>query len=141
MNELPTDPAMLDRLEVICVDEYTSDERRLIASDYLFPKYMNELSILKNIVLTDDGVKKIVDLSANHLHKKGVRDLERSINLIIEKIYFFICNRDVDYDYPWYKKIKDSIDSENRVMITGVLVEKILEDSKKTEYVYVSMYM
>jgi hypothetical protein len=141
MNELPTDPAMLDRLEVICVDEYTSDERRLIASDYLFPKYMNELSILKNIVLTDDGVKKIVDLSANHLHKKGVRDLERAINLIIEKIYFFICNRDVDYDYPWYKKIKDSIDRENRVMITGALVEKILEDSKKTEHVYTNMYM
>ena len=141
MNELPSDPAMLDRLEVIRVDEYTSEDRRLIAKNYLFPKYVKELSMSEKILLTDDGIKKIVDIASNYQDKKGVRDLERSINLIIEKIYFFICNQDVNYDYPWYKKIRECTDNENRVVITSTLVEKILENIKRPDIIYTTMYM
>ena len=148
MNELPRDPAMLDRLEVIKVDEYTVDERKLISTDYLFPKYLNELKIGKNVVVTEDGVKKIVEMSNGpSATKKGVRDLERCINLIIEKVYFFLCNNEgtsnaqYEKEYAWYKKMLTCVDSKKRVIIGSDIVEKILDDCKKETEVYSNMYM
>jgi len=140
MNELPTDPAMLDRLEIIRVDEYTSDERKLIAKNHLFPKYVSELKIENDMIITDSGLKSIIDLSSGSQHKKGVRDLERCINLIVEKVYFFLCNRDSDYDYPWFKTIKDCVNEDGKVVIKDRLIEKILEDSKK-DPAHLSMYL
>ena len=42
MNELPSDPAMLDRLEIIKVDEYNFQERETICREYLFSKYLDD---------------------------------------------------------------------------------------------------
>jgi hypothetical protein len=141
MNELPTDPAMLDRLEVIRVDEYTSEERSLIAKNYLFPKYNSELKIGNDIVITDSGLKEIIDVSSGHQNKKGVRDLERCINLVVEKVYFFLCNREANYEYGWYKKIKECLNEQKQVLITKALVEHILEGTKKDSDSHLSMYL
>lgn len=146
MNELPKDPAMLDRLEIISVDEYTTEERISISRDYLFPKYTKEVSIKDDIIVTEEGLKKIVELSSGGLDRKGVRDLERYINLIVEKIYFYICNPDLDYRYNWYKKIHSSKDKDkdNKIVLTSSLVETILEENKKvmdSRFVYTSMYI
>ena len=130
MNELPTDPAMLDRLEVINVDEYTTEERILISNNYLIPKYTNELKIGDVITFTDSGIKKVVEISSGKNHKKGVRDLERCINLVIEKVYFYLCNREVTYEYKWFKKIR-LCDEQGIIKIGGEVVENILEDVKK----------
>lgn len=130
MNELPTDPAMLDRLEVINVDEYTTEERILISNNYLIPKYTNELKIGDAVTFTDSGIKKMVEISSGKNYKKGVRDLERSINLVIEKVYFYLCNREVSYEYKWFKKIR-TCDDEGKIKIGGEVVEIILDDVKK----------
>jgi ATP-dependent Lon protease len=144
MNELPTDPAMLDRLEVIKVEEYSTLERIEISKNYLFPKYISELSILKDrILLSDCGIKKIVDCASGGLDKKGVRDLERYINIIIEKVYFYLSNIDSDYEYEWFKKMKSCYNTEtNKIAINESLVLKVLEDMRKTgDDVFLSMYM
>uniref|UniRef100_A0A6C0KF00 Uncharacterized protein n=1 Tax=viral metagenome TaxID=1070528 RepID=A0A6C0KF00_9ZZZZ len=130
MNELPTDPAMLDRLEVINVDEYTTDERILISKNYLIPKYTSELKIGEFATFSESGIKTIVEISSGKNYKKGVRDLERCINLIVEKVYFYICNREMPYTYRWFQKIK-TCDDSGMVTIGRDLVELILEDSKK----------
>jgi ATP-dependent Lon protease len=130
MNELPTDPAMLDRLEVINVDEYTTEERILISNNYLIPKYTNELKIGDVITFTESGIKKVVEISSGKNHKKGVRDLERCINLVVEKVYFYLCNREVSYEYKWFKKIH-SCDEQGKIKIGGEVVESILDDVKK----------
>jgi ATP-dependent Lon protease len=130
MNELPSDPAMLDRLEVINVDEYTTDERILISNNYLIPKYTNELKISDVVTFTESGIKKVVEISSGKNYKKGVRDLERSINLVVEKVYFYLCNREVSYDYKWFKKIR-TCDEEGKIKIGGEVVEIILDDVKK----------
>ena len=141
MNNLPTDPAMLDRLEIINVEEYSADERRAIAKDYLFPKYTSELKIKDKIIIDDSGLKKIVDYASGGCDKKGVRNLERFINLVIEKIYFFLCNKDnTGYSYPWYKKIKDCT-KEGKVVITDSLVSRILEDTRKESESFMNMYL
>jgi len=116
----------------------------LISTEYLFPKYLNEMKIAKNVVLTEDGVKKIVELSnGTSESKKGVRDLERCINLIIEKVYFYLCNvGNTKYEdqYPWYKKMVGCVDDKKRVIICSEIVETILKNMKKEE-TYHHMYL
>jgi ATP-dependent Lon protease len=144
MNELPTDPAMLDRLEIIKVEEYTMNDRILISKNYLFPKYISELceDIGNNIIITDCGIKKVVDYSSGGLDKKGVRDLERYINVIIEKVYFYLSNREINFEYEWFKKMSVSY-KEGKVFITEDLVTKILEDMRRSnnDNSFLSMYM
>jgi hypothetical protein len=143
MNQLPTDPAMLDRLEVINVDEYNAEERKLICKNYLFPKYIDELKISKSVVITDDGISRIIQLANGKDTKKGVRDLERCINLIIEKVYFYLCNTgstEYEESYPWYKQIASSVDNK-RVVINEKVAEMILKHCKKDNEVYLHMYM
>ena len=140
MNQLPNDPAMLDRLEVIHVDEYTLEERKAICINYLFPKYLKELNIQDKVEVTEEGVKKIIDIANGTKDRKGVRDLERCINLVTEKIYFYLNNKDdkqYEDEYPWYKKmmIKDG-----KVVVSKQLCETILAFCRKEE-VYVNMYM
>ena len=144
MNELPTDPAMLDRLEVIKVDEYTTLDRIAISKNYLFPKYLSELSLIKDkVILSDCGIKKVVDYSSAGLDKKGVRDLERFINIIIEKVYFYLSNKESEFDFDWFKKMKTCYNSEtDKITINESLVQKILEDIRKSgDDTFMSMYM
>ena len=144
MNELPTDPAMLDRLEIIKVEEYTMNDRILISKNYLFPKYISELckDIGNNIIITECGIKKVVDYSSGGLDRKGVRDLERYINVIIEKVYFYLSNREIDFDYEWFKKMSVSY-KDGKVIINEELVINILEDLRRlnNDNNFLSMYM
>ncbi len=144
MNHLPSDPAMLDRLEIINVDEYTTEERKLICKNYLFPKYVEELKVGKNILVTEEGIEKIISLSNGKDLKKGVRDLERCINLIVEKIYFYLCNtnsKEYEQSYPWYKEIASSVDKTKRVVVSDKVVEVILKHCKKDTDSYLHMYL
>ena len=141
MNELPTDPAMLDRLEIIHVDEYTTEERKTIAEKYLFPKYIKEVKIEKDILVKESGISTIVDVSSSQQYKKGVRDLERCINLVIEKIYFYICNKEMNCIYPWFKIVKESV-QDQKVVVTSSLVENILKEfGKKDSTSHLNMYL
>lgn len=145
MNQLPTDPAMLDRLEVINVDEYSSEERIQIADQYLFGKYVNELKIADQVVLESSGAKKLVDYSSAGLDKRGVRELERLLNLVIEKVYFYLSNKDGLYEYPWFNKTREKQNPETgKVHIDDSLVASILADRIADidgRNVYLSMYM
>lgn len=145
MNELPTDPAMLDRLEVIYVDEYTTDERVQIVENYLFTKYIRELKLENQIVLEPSGAKQLVTYSSGGMDKRGVRELERYLNLVVEKVFFFLSNKDQPYDYPWFKKTKEYVDVENgKVHVTDVLVQHILADKRREQdgrNVYLNLYM
>lgn len=145
MNELPTDPAMLDRLEVIHVDEYTTDERVQIVENYLFTKYIRELKLENQIVLEPSGAKQLVTYSSGGMDKRGVRELERYLNLVVEKVFFFLSNQDQPYDYPWFKKTKEYVDAESgKVHIDDVLVQHILADKRREQdgrNVYLNLYL
>jgi hypothetical protein len=58
-------------------------------------------------------------------NSEGVRHLERSINLLMEKIYFFLYNRGMNYEYNWFKQMKDSF-SNGVLRVTEDLINKIV---------------
>ena len=129
MNELPKDPAMLDRLEIIKVDGYTFNEKKTILKEYILPKLSNELKIQNEFILDEKVLQKLISKE-----KSGVRDLERSINLLMEKIYFFLYNMGMNYNYDWFLKMKESF-KNGKLIIGEELIPMIDEKSE-----FINMY-
>ena len=131
MNELPKDPAMLDRLEIIKVDEYDYEDKKIILKDYILPKFSKELGIQDDFIIEEKAFQKLIGLQ-----KSGVRQLERSVTLLMEKIYFFICNSRNDYEYDWFITLKKSIKNQ-KLVITEELIKNVIFNNDES---FLNMY-
>ena len=132
MNELPKDPAMLDRLEIIKVDDYDYEDKKIILKDYILPKFTKELGIQDDFIIEEKAFQKLIGLE-----KSGVRQLERSVTLLVEKIYFFICNSRNDYDYDWFITLKNSI-KNGKLLIKEELIDNV--NSKYENDSFLNLY-
>lgn len=83
-NDLNTIPRpLLDRMEIIDVSGYTSEEKFNIAKNHLIPKKLKEHNIKKNdITFSNGAIYHIID---SYTRESGVRTLERKISSIIRK--------------------------------------------------------
>lgn len=83
-NRLDTIPRpLLDRMEVIDISGYTSEEKFNIAKMHLIPKSLKEHNVDDGRVnISDNVVKNIVE---NYTRESGVRNLERKISKVIRK--------------------------------------------------------
>lgn len=80
-NTLDSIPGpLLDRMEIIEVTGYTSEEKRQIARKYLWPKQLSEHSISPEALeLTDAALDSLLE---HYTREAGVRDLQRKIATI-----------------------------------------------------------
>lgn len=80
-NTLDSIPGpLLDRMEIIEVTGYTSEEKRQIARKYLWPKQLAEHSIsAEALELTDAALDSLLE---HYTREAGVRDLQRKIATI-----------------------------------------------------------
>jgi len=84
-NDLSTIPApLIDRMEIIEISGYTSEEKKEIAKRYLVPKKVvaNGLSG-EEISFTDEGLYAIIE---GYTREAGVRSLEREIDAVCRKV-------------------------------------------------------
>jgi ATP-dependent Lon protease len=83
-NVVDTIPGpLLDRMEVIRFDGYTTDEKVAIARDYLFPRQRERNGLREDEVeVTDDALRQIV---SDYTREAGVRNLEREIGTVLRK--------------------------------------------------------
>ncbi len=83
-NRLDTIPRpLLDRMEVIEISGYTSEEKLNIAKQHLIPKKLKEHNVTEEqIKIQDSAVSLIIE---NYTRESGVRNLERKISDIIRK--------------------------------------------------------
>ena len=82
------DPILKDRLYIIKIDGYSLDEKIIIGKDYIFPKVLTELNFKKEDIIIDDATMKYI-IQRNNVNgeiEKGVRNLEKDITTICEKI-------------------------------------------------------
>lgn len=74
---------LLDRMEIIELSGYTSDEKFHIAKNYLLKKAITNNGLNQNnISITDGVIKKIIE---NYTKEAGVRKLEQQIGKICRK--------------------------------------------------------
>jgi ATP-dependent Lon protease len=84
-NSLNTiQPALLDRMEIIEVSGYSTEEKIEIAKKHLVPKQKKENGLeTKDVVLEDEVLEKII---TDYTRESGVRNLERTIGGVMRHI-------------------------------------------------------
>lgn len=84
-NLLDTIPApLLDRMEIINFDGYTTDEKRAIARGYLLPRQIKRNGLEPEEITVDDPI--LTDLIAEYTREAGVRQLEREIGKLVRRV-------------------------------------------------------
>ncbi|MCX5910485.1 MAG: endopeptidase La [Deltaproteobacteria bacterium] len=79
----PIPPALKDRMEVINLSGYTSEEKSKIAKQFLVPRQLEENGITKEILtLSDEALLRAI---SQYTREAGVRNLEREIASVCRK--------------------------------------------------------
>src|SRR5438876_276802 len=74
---------LLDRMEVIRFDGYTSEEKLAIAKGYLWPRQRDRNGLREGeVTISDDVLRTII---AEYTREAGVRQLERELGTILPK--------------------------------------------------------
>jgi ATP-dependent Lon protease len=85
---------LLDRMEVIRFDGYTTDEKAAIARGYLWPRQRERAGLREEEVsIGDDALETVV---SEYTREAGVRQLERELGTILRKTATKIASADVE---------------------------------------------
>lgn len=88
MNYIPKDHALSDRLWLIEIDGYSTQDKMKIIMSYILPKALENYNISKDcITFTNESVKYFID-KVSTPDDKGVRTIEKYINDIVNKLHF-----------------------------------------------------
>src|SRR6266852_1860649 len=74
---------LLDRMEVIRFDGYTTDEKVAIGRGYLWPRQVERNGLSLDDVTVDDAVLRLV--VSDYTREAGVRQLERELGTVLRK--------------------------------------------------------
>jgi ATP-dependent Lon protease len=74
---------LVDRMEVIRFDGYTTDEKVAIGRGYLWPRQVERNGLSLDDVTTDDDVLRLV--VSDYTREAGVRQLERELGTVLRK--------------------------------------------------------
>jgi ATP-dependent Lon protease len=74
---------LLDRMEVIRFDGYTTDEKVAIARGYLWPRQRDRAGLLEDEVSISDG--ELETIVSQYTREAGVRQLERELGKLLRK--------------------------------------------------------
>ncbi len=83
---------LLDRMEVIRFDGYTTDEKVAIARGYLWPRQIERHGLRPDEVTVDDAVLRLV--VTDYTREAGVRQLERELGTVLRKTATVIASSD-----------------------------------------------
>ncbi len=83
-NQLDTIPGpLLDRMEVIRLAGYITDEKLAIAKDYLWPRQLERAGVKrKQLKITDRALRDVIE---GYAREAGVRNLEKQLGRIVRK--------------------------------------------------------
>jgi ATP-dependent Lon protease len=77
-------PPLLDRMEVVRFDGYTTDEKVEIAKDYLWPRQRERNGLRQDEVsIADDAIRTVI---TEYTREAGVRNLERELGKALRRI-------------------------------------------------------
>jgi ATP-dependent Lon protease len=74
---------LLDRMEVVRFDGYTTDEKLAIARGYLLPRQLKRNGLLPDEVVVSDEILRTV--VTDYTREAGVRNLERELGKLLRK--------------------------------------------------------
>jgi ATP-dependent Lon protease len=97
---------LLDRMEVIRFDGYTSEEKLAIAKGYLWPRQRDRNGLREDEVeISDDVLRAII---AEYTREAGVRNLEREMGTVLRKTATRIASEQAQADQRPKPTAKDA---------------------------------
>ena len=82
INSIPI--ALLDRLEIISLSGYTTNEKVFICENYIIPNMMKKHGLKNSVFKFDrEAIERIIN---NYTNEAGVRELERCLSKICRKV-------------------------------------------------------
>ena len=79
-NELPRDPALISRMEMIEVPGYLPSEKLIIGKQFMLPKVAKQNGV--HIDMSDAAVQEVI----RHTNEAGVRKLEQHLEKLCKKV-------------------------------------------------------
>jgi ATP-dependent Lon protease len=117
---------LLDRMEVIRFDGYTSDEKVAIARGYLWPRQRERSGLREEeVTISDDVLETVI---SEYTREAGVRQLERELGSVLRKTATKIASGDVTPPVPVdFEAVRDALgrqrffrESAERTAVPGV---------------------
>ena len=97
-NQADTIPGpLLDRMEVIRFDGYTTDEKVSIATGYLWPRQRERNGLREEEVTLADGI--LEGIVSEYTREAGVRQLERELGKVLRKTATRIASETVEVPF------------------------------------------
>ncbi|MBZ0272093.1 endopeptidase La [bacterium] len=123
MDTVP--PALRDRLEVIEIPGYTTEEKMIIARQHLIKQELENHGLTaEQIEITDDALARLID---HYTHEAGVRELKRNIASICRAGARIIAGGEAEHVQVTGEKVGDILGAERyypevaeRTSVTGV---------------------
>jgi ATP-dependent Lon protease len=121
-------PILLDRLQVIDVDDYNMEDKLNIARGYLLPNIYEQYNLTAdNITFNEEIIKYIIEKYTER--SGGVRSLKQSLNKIVSKINYLI-----------YSQKTELFDNFEKIVLTQDIVDNLLKE-KKYDDIYNVLYI
>jgi len=119
-DESKVHPVLKDRMQVIHCSGYTSDEKKIILTQYVWPQLVERVK-LENVTISEDAIKFMI--SEYSKEEEGVRTLMRAVETLLTRINLLrIADEETAKSYKFYTKIKFPLE------ITTDMTRHILED-------------
>lgn len=92
------DPVLRDRMTIIEISGYSTDEKVNIASIHMFPKISKELGFTNSDLLVgQDALKYLVDNKTNN--QSGMREVERKLYQLCERLSLLKYAKGIPFSY------------------------------------------
>jgi ATP-dependent Lon protease len=123
-DESKVHPILKDRMQVIHCSGYSSDEKKIILTQYVWPQILERIKI-PDLKITDEAIKFLIQEYSHE--EEGVRTLMRSVETLVTRINLLrIADEETAKSYPFYMKI------ELPMTVTVDSVKHLLSDAVKT---------
>ncbi|ORA84655.1 endopeptidase La [Mycobacterium malmoense] len=114
--------ALLDRMELVAIDDYTEDDKVAIARGYLLPRQRERAALTDDeVTVTDAALRKI---AADYTREPGVRQFERLLAKALRKVTTKIADEAVTIDEPdlvdYLGRPRFTPESAERTAVPGV---------------------
>ena len=123
-DERLLNPILKDRLNIINLEEFKTDEKIQIAINYLIPELKENIGLKDKIIFNKKNIEYII-LNYCPL-EQGVRELKRCIETILRRINILKYSKKIKLNYS-LDKFKFPLEIQNNI------IDELLQDKKKKQ--------
>jgi ATP-dependent Lon protease len=103
-DESKVHPVLKDRMQVIHCAGYTSEEKKVILTQYVWPQILERIKLVTDLTISDEAVKYLI--SEYSKDEEGVRTLIRVVETLVMRINLLrIADEATAKSYTFYTKV------------------------------------